>query len=67
MGKNKVIQLALGRTPEEEYKDNLRHLSKVTNNSTQMESMGLICIHFKTITGNVGLLFTNKESDEVER
>lgn len=29
MGKNSIAQIALGRTPEEEYKDNLRHVSKV--------------------------------------
>ena len=29
MGKNSIAQIALGRNPEEEYKDNLRHVSKV--------------------------------------
>lgn len=29
MGKNAVSQVALGRTVEEEYKDNLRHVSKL--------------------------------------
>lgn len=33
LGKNKLIQIALGRTPEEEYSDNLRHLSKRINGS----------------------------------
>ena len=28
LGKNKLLQIALGRTPEEEYNDNLRHLAK---------------------------------------
>mmetsp|Transcript_3062 Transcript_3062/g.4771 ORF Transcript_3062/g.4771 Transcript_3062/m.4771 type:complete len:216 (+) Transcript_3062:81-728(+) len=28
MGKNSVAQIALGRSPEEEYKDNLRHVSE---------------------------------------
>jgi mRNA turnover protein 4 len=28
LGKNKLLQIALGRTPEEEYSDNLRHVSK---------------------------------------
>mmetsp|Transcript_8436 Transcript_8436/g.9274 ORF Transcript_8436/g.9274 Transcript_8436/m.9274 type:complete len:228 (+) Transcript_8436:89-772(+) len=28
LGKNKLMQIALGRTPEDEYSDNLRHLSK---------------------------------------
>ncbi len=29
MGKYSVAQVAFGRTPEEEYKDNLRHVSKL--------------------------------------
>lgn len=29
MGKNSVAQIAFGRTPEEEYKDNMRHLAKL--------------------------------------
>lgn len=29
MGKNKVAQIAFGRAPEDEYKDNLRQISKV--------------------------------------
>jgi mRNA turnover protein 4 len=28
LGKNKLLQLALGRTPEEEYSDNLHHVAK---------------------------------------
>lgn len=28
LGKNKLLQIALGRSPEEEYSDNLRHVSK---------------------------------------
>jgi len=28
LGKNKLLQIALGRTPEEEYQENLRHVSK---------------------------------------
>jgi mRNA turnover protein 4 len=34
MGKNSISQLALGRTPEEEYKDNLRSVSKQLKGST---------------------------------
>lgn len=30
MGKNTVAQIALGKTPEDEYKDNLRHVGKVS-------------------------------------
>jgi mRNA turnover protein 4 len=38
LGKNKLMQIALGRTPEDEYSDNLRHVSsKIT------ESVGLLC------------------------
>jgi mRNA turnover protein 4 len=33
LGKNKLLQIALGRTPEEEYADNLRHVSKLTSGS----------------------------------
>ncbi len=29
MGKNSVTQIAFGQTVEDEYKDNLRHVSKV--------------------------------------
>mmetsp|Transcript_11 Transcript_11/g.3 ORF Transcript_11/g.3 Transcript_11/m.3 type:complete len:181 (+) Transcript_11:321-863(+) len=29
LGKNKLMQIALGRTPEDEYSDNLRHVSKL--------------------------------------
>jgi mRNA turnover protein 4 len=29
LGKNKLLQIALGRSPEEEYADNLRHVSKL--------------------------------------
>lgn len=28
LGKNKLLQLALGRSPEEEFRDNLRHVAK---------------------------------------
>ena len=28
LGKNKLLQIALGRTPEEEYSDNLRHVAE---------------------------------------
>ena len=28
LGKNKLLQIALGRTPEEEYSENLRHVAK---------------------------------------
>lgn len=37
LGKNKLIQIALGKTPEEEYSDNLRHVSKEIS-----ESVGLL-------------------------
>ena len=33
LGKNKLLQIALGRTPEEEYGDNLRHVAKRTTGS----------------------------------
>lgn len=31
MGKNSVTQIAFGQTVEDEYKDNLRHVSKVND------------------------------------
>jgi mRNA turnover protein 4 len=34
LGKNKLLQIALGRTPEEEYSDNLRHVSKRISGGT---------------------------------
>jgi mRNA turnover protein 4 len=38
LGKNKLMQIALGKTPEDEYSDNLRHVaSKIS------ESVGLLC------------------------
>ncbi|KAG7396668.1 mRNA turnover 4 [Phytophthora boehmeriae] len=46
LGKNKVMKLALGRSKEEEYAENLFRLSK-------------------DVSGNTGLLFTNKPHDEV--
>jgi mRNA turnover protein 4 len=38
LGKNKLMQIALGKTPEDEYADNLRHVS-----SQIAESVGLLC------------------------
>ena len=39
LGKNKLLQIALGRTPEEEYSDNLRHVAKRIVGG----SIGLLC------------------------
>ena len=47
-GKNKILQLALGHGDEDEYRDNLRHLSEL-------------------VSGNVGLLATNRTKAEVLR
>ncbi|KAL9179176.1 hypothetical protein ACHAXT_008466 [Thalassiosira profunda] len=38
LGKNKLLQIALGRTPEDEYADNLHRLSKVLSGS-----VGILC------------------------
>lgn len=46
LGKNKVMQVALGRSKEEEYADDLARLSR-------------------DVSGSTGLLFTNKERQEV--
>jgi len=36
MGKNAVAQVALGRTPEDEFQDNLRHVSAKLNKNTAL-------------------------------
>jgi mRNA turnover protein 4 len=33
LGKNKLLRIALGKTPEDEYSDNLRHVSKEISES----------------------------------
>lgn len=33
LGKNKLMQIAMGRTPEDEHADNLRHVAKLTTGS----------------------------------
>jgi len=38
LGKNKLLQIALGRTPEDEYSDNLHQLSKALSGS-----VGILC------------------------
>ena len=38
LGKNKLLQIAMGRTPEDEYSDNLHRLSKVLTGS-----VGILC------------------------
>lgn len=37
LGKNKLLQIAFGKTPEDEYSDNIRHVSKEIS-----ESVGLL-------------------------
>jgi hypothetical protein len=44
MGKNKIAQVALGRSPEEEFKDNLRHVSTV---STQLQKFVIFTKFFR--------------------
>ncbi|TRY91806.1 hypothetical protein DNTS_012063 [Danionella cerebrum] len=46
-GKNKVMMIALGKGPTDEYKDNLHKVSRF-------------------LTGEVGVLFTNKTKEEVQ-
>lgn len=46
MGKHSLSQIAFGRKPEDEYKDNLRHVSDI-------------------LSGEEGILFTNREVQEV--
>mmetsp|Transcript_6456 Transcript_6456/g.13392 ORF Transcript_6456/g.13392 Transcript_6456/m.13392 type:complete len:273 (-) Transcript_6456:78-896(-) len=38
LGKNKLLQIALGRTPEDEYSDNLHQISKLISGS-----VGILC------------------------
>uniref|UniRef100_A0A7S1GQ65 Large ribosomal subunit protein uL10-like insertion domain-containing protein n=1 Tax=Cyclophora tenuis TaxID=216820 RepID=A0A7S1GQ65_CYCTE len=38
LGKNKLLQIALGRTPEEEYSDNLRRVAKLISGSVGLLS-----------------------------
>ena len=47
LGKNKVMQLALGTSPDTEYEDGLHKISR-------------------DISGNVGLLFTDLETEDVK-
>jgi len=44
LGKNKLLQIALGRTPEDEYSDNLHQLSKSISGS-----VGLLCTNRNAI------------------
>lgn len=46
LGKNSVAQIALGRTPEDEFKDNLRYISEVINKRPFLLqiNMMLLCI-----------------------
>lgn len=49
LGKNKLLQVAFGRTPEEEYAENLHAVSK----------------RIQKVGGSVGLLFTSQPRDQV--
>jgi hypothetical protein len=68
LGKNKVMALALGRTPEEEPKENLHKISQValavlwTGRYTQFN---VSCLQY--LEGNSGLLFTSRPKMEVLR
>jgi mRNA turnover protein 4 len=71
MGKNSIAQIALGRTPEEEYKDNLRHISKVALRRRNL--LHFVCANLsfnaflQKLEGSVGLLFTNRSRKEVQK
>lgn len=43
MGKNTVAQVAFGRSPEEEYKDNLRNVSNVCDSADVFLSPHVLC------------------------
>lgn len=55
MGKNKVMQIALGLTPESSYKENIFRLSQVKNNTVT----GTMNLLFQRLTGQVALMFSN--------
>jgi ribosomal protein L10 len=70
MGKNTVAQIALGRTPEDEFKDNLRHVSEVSL-SVRLDfcTIDLLC-HYRYCTaqkleGDIGIIFTSRGHKEV--
>jgi hypothetical protein len=73
MGKNSIAQIALGLTPESEYKDNLRHVSKVSalcvaRSQFMQANIVLFFLHpFQRLVGSVGLLFTNRSKAEVKK
>lgn len=72
LGKNTIAQIALGRSAEEEYKDNLSKISEVAR---------LNCLNFsefaydfycavmisQRLSGNMGLLFTSRPKKEILR
>lgn len=60
LGKNKLLQIALGRSPEEEHADNLRHVSKLTTGS-----VGLLCSSRKR--EDVVSYFENMVEDDFAR
>ena len=79
LGKNSITQIAFGRTPEDEFKDNLRHVSEViiiiylTISTTcylliliQYLTF-LIFLSMQLIEGDVGVLFTSRSPQEVKK
>mmetsp|Transcript_27708 Transcript_27708/g.77616 ORF Transcript_27708/g.77616 Transcript_27708/m.77616 type:complete len:225 (-) Transcript_27708:178-852(-) len=59
LGKNKLLQIALGKTPEDEYGDNLRHVSKWIKGS-----VGLL---FTTASNDVESYFQNYSKPDFAR
>jgi hypothetical protein len=57
LGKNSVAQIALGRTPEEEYKDNLRHVAKVCTTDSGLDidtRLPFLAVHSSCYTAMSG-------------
>eukprot|EP01036_Dinobryon_divergens_P024666 gene24666-33137_t len=71
LGKNSIAQIALGRTPEEEYKDNLSKISEASGILSSSSSPPPppppppFPLHPARLVGDVGLLFTNRPRKEV--
>jgi hypothetical protein len=69
LGKNSVAQVALGRTTEEEYKDNLHLISqvKLLLSTLHFDNVLAVCVFLQRLEGNSGLLFTNRSKKEALR
>lgn len=68
MGKYSVAQVAFGKSIEDEFKDNLHHLSKVVNvKASEDWRLNNVNIFFQRLSGDTGILFTSRSKKEVLR